>query len=126
MYMHTEAGQLLQRARRRAGLTQAELARRVGTTQSAIARLERGATSPSFSRLSQLVAACGFELQASLAPLPADNADTDAELGAFRRNLALSYDERLRNVVAVHDLVAAGRASLAATRAPRAKAKARA
>jgi transcriptional regulator with XRE-family HTH domain len=60
---------LLYEARRRAGLTQADLASRVGTTQSAIARIERGRTSPSFDRLTRLIGACGFELQVRLVPL---------------------------------------------------------
>jgi len=55
-------------ARRRAGLTQAELAARAGTTQSAIARLERGNGSPSLERISELLAACGFEVQVRLVP----------------------------------------------------------
>lgn len=39
---------LIREARRRRGLTQAQLAELAGTTQSAIARLESGRTSPSF------------------------------------------------------------------------------
>jgi transcriptional regulator with XRE-family HTH domain len=61
---------LVREARRRAGLSQAELAARAGTTQSAIARLERGRASASFRRVSELVEACGLELRVHLAPLP--------------------------------------------------------
>ncbi len=39
---------LIREARKRRGLTQAELAELAGTTQSAIARLESGRTAPSF------------------------------------------------------------------------------
>ncbi len=39
---------LVREARKRSRLTQAQLAELAGTTQSAIARLESGATSPSF------------------------------------------------------------------------------
>ena len=63
-----DGGSLVREARRRAGLSQAELAARVGTTQSAIARLERGRASPSFRRVRELVAACGLELRVHLAP----------------------------------------------------------
>ena len=59
--------QLIREVRKRAGLTQAELAARVGTTQSAIARLE-GGSEPSVRRLAELVAACGLELRVSFAP----------------------------------------------------------
>lgn len=55
--------ELVREARRRAGLTQADLAARVGTTQSAIARLERGATSLTLERATRLVRACGFDLE---------------------------------------------------------------
>jgi transcriptional regulator with XRE-family HTH domain len=62
---------LVREARRRAGLSQADLAARVGTTQSAIARLERGRSSPSFRRVVELVEACGLELRARIAaPAP--------------------------------------------------------
>jgi len=65
-----EAATLVREARRRAGLSQAELAARAGTTQSAIARLERGRASPSFRRVGELIEACGLELRVRLAPLP--------------------------------------------------------
>jgi len=51
----------------RAGLTQAELGKRVGRPQSSIARWERGAVTPSFETLRELVRACGFDLMFRLA-----------------------------------------------------------
>lgn len=42
-----EIGIQLRRARRKAGLTQAEMARRMGTTQSSVARAESGLVRPS-------------------------------------------------------------------------------
>ena len=66
-------GVLIREARRRAGLTQRELADRLGTTQSAIARLERGRTEPSYQRVVEAVRACGLVLVAQLRP--ADDAD---------------------------------------------------
>ena len=47
-------------ARKRAGLTQAELAEKVGTSQSVIARLESGNDSrtPSLSLLARIASAC--------------------------------------------------------------------
>jgi transcriptional regulator with XRE-family HTH domain len=101
---------LIQQARRRAGLTQAELAAKVGTTQSAIARWERGASRPTTERLQSLVEACGLELQLSLAPWEGD------ELAALRRNLALTVDERVARVVQLHRFVEAGRNAMANSR----------
>lgn len=66
--MHMRGADLIREGRRRAGLTQAELAARVGTTQSAIARLEGGAE-PSVRRVTELLRACGLELRVSLAPI---------------------------------------------------------
>ena len=65
--MTSTAAQLLTSARRRAGLTQRELARRARTSQSVVARIENGAASPSFRTLERLVQCAGFELQATLA-----------------------------------------------------------
>jgi transcriptional regulator with XRE-family HTH domain len=61
-----DGASLVREARRRTGLSQSELAARTGTTQSAIARLERGRSSPSFRRVTQLIEACGLELRVRL------------------------------------------------------------
>ena len=53
-------------ARRRKGLTQAELARRVGTTQAAIARLERHGALPRMRTLQRLADALGARLVVKL------------------------------------------------------------
>jgi transcriptional regulator with XRE-family HTH domain len=98
---------LIQQARRRAGLTQSELAGRVGTTQSAIARWERGSTHPTVERLQSLVEACGLELRLGLGEPSSD------ELAALRRNLALSVDARVQRIVQLHHFIAAGRAAIA-------------
>lgn len=63
-------GELLRRARSAAALSQRALAERAHTAQSVIARIELGDTSPTFSTLERLLAAAGFELDASLNPLP--------------------------------------------------------
>lgn len=46
--MRGMGAQLVREARKRRGMTQAQLAALAGTTQSAIARLESGRTAPSF------------------------------------------------------------------------------
>lgn len=57
---------LIREARRRAGLSQAELAARVGTSQPAIARYERARSMPDISTLHRIVQACGLELRLEL------------------------------------------------------------
>lgn len=100
---------VVREARRRAGLTQAELAARAGTTQSSIARLETGATDASLARIDLLVRACGFDL---VIELDAGRVDPD-EWSRAQRNLARSPDERVRDVVAAARFVVAGRTSRA-------------
>jgi predicted nucleotidyltransferase/DNA-binding XRE family transcriptional regulator len=77
----SEVAALLQQARRRAGLSQAELADLAGTSQSAINRYERGVVEPSLSTLRRLLQACGARLQIELLP--------DLSVGAPRRRGSL-------------------------------------
>jgi transcriptional regulator with XRE-family HTH domain len=58
---------LIREARRRASVTQAELAARVGTSQPAIARYERARSMPDLATLHRIVEACGLELGLELA-----------------------------------------------------------
>ena len=64
------SGSLLRDARRRAHLTQAELAERAGTTQSVISAYEAGHRQPALSTLAALVAATGFDLDVRVRPRP--------------------------------------------------------
>ena len=50
-------------ARKKAGLSQSEVARRMGVPQSAIVRLESGAHSPTLTTLSRFAAAIGVRLE---------------------------------------------------------------
>ena len=59
---------LIVEARRRAGLTQSDLADRAGTTQSSIARWESGRSEPSFHNVVRLLRLCGFVLDVHLEP----------------------------------------------------------
>jgi ribosome-binding protein aMBF1 (putative translation factor) len=54
------------KARRRAGLSQAEIAARMGTSQSTIARLESGQTLPSTKTLLRFAKATGSKIQLRL------------------------------------------------------------
>jgi uncharacterized protein len=56
---------LIERARRSASLTQAELAVLAGTSQPAVARYERGSELPTIPTLERLLRACGRELRLS-------------------------------------------------------------
>jgi transcriptional regulator with XRE-family HTH domain len=80
---------LVREARKRAGLSQAELARRVGTTQSVISRLERGATAPSMQTISDLLRACGFDLEVRVVP------HDDSDWSLVQQNLRLSPSRRV-------------------------------
>jgi transcriptional regulator with XRE-family HTH domain len=83
-------GMLIREARRRAGVSQTELARRIGTTQSAIARLERGKTEPSLKRIQEILRALGLDLRVGIVPLD-DSNWLDA-----KANLNLDVDARVR------------------------------
>ena len=66
--MSSYGGDLIREARRRAGLTQADLAGRAGTAQPAIARWESGRTAVSLDDVRRLVRLCGFDLEVMLVP----------------------------------------------------------
>jgi transcriptional regulator with XRE-family HTH domain len=89
-------GDLVKEARRRAGLTQRQLAERAGTTQSAIARLETGQTNPSFDLVVRLIEACGFRLDVFLDPY--DDSDL-AQAEAVLRIPVAKRAEHLTRVV---------------------------
>ena len=59
------------KARRRAGISQAELARRMNTTQSTVARLESGRGQPSTRTLLRFAKATGHTLKISFQPVKA-------------------------------------------------------
>lgn len=65
-----DAAVLLQEARRRSGLSRRQLARRGGTSPSTLSAYESGTSVPSVSTLSRLLRAAGFEVEASLRPIP--------------------------------------------------------
>ncbi len=57
---------LIHEARKRAGLTQRQLAERAGTTQSSVARWESARSEPSFTNVVRLLRLCGFVLDVHL------------------------------------------------------------
>jgi transcriptional regulator with XRE-family HTH domain len=104
--MTQDAANLLREARRRAGLTQRELAKRAGTAQSVVARIERGLRDPSWQTLERLIAAAGFSLHAELTLRP--TADSHM-LQDVARVLSLTPEERLAEVRNVSTFLAATR-----------------
>jgi transcriptional regulator with XRE-family HTH domain len=85
-----DAAVTLRRARRRAGLSQRELAAEAGTPQPTIARIERGHEVPRVDTLDRLLRAC---LQ-TLDTRPTGGAGVDRTL--IREMLRLTPEQRLR------------------------------
>jgi transcriptional regulator with XRE-family HTH domain len=83
-------GAIVREARRRAGISQQELARRLRTQQPVVARWETGRRAPDFNTVTAALEACGFELGISLTPL-----DASDDL-AIAKGLSLTPAERLR------------------------------
>ncbi len=81
--------QLIREARKRARLSQRELAERAGTSQPAIARLESGRHDVGIDEVARLIALCGLELE--VAVVPAD----DSDIAQARRLEELSPQDRL-------------------------------
>ena len=95
---------LIRQARRRAGITQAELARRLGTTQSVISRWERGHDAPRVDTLVDILRACGFESDVVLRP-----SDSGVDRAQIRDRLRRTPADRLHEVQALNDFVNAVR-----------------
>jgi transcriptional regulator with XRE-family HTH domain len=100
----------LREARRRAGLSQAELGRRVGKPQSVISRWERGEVEPSLETLRGLIRACGLELTLGLAKY---DDSYDLYIGEYLR---LSPAQRVDRAVGRARIYRAMRARLARAR----------
>lgn len=85
---------LVREARRRAGLSQRELAERAGTTQSAVARIETGRSAPSFDAVLRLVRLCGFDLDIMLVERD------DSDWMQARELLRMSPEDRIASGIA--------------------------
>ena len=98
---------IVREARRRSGLTQAELAARAGVPKSTVGRIESGARVPSTEMVERLVVAAGWNVFVSLSePDPG----TDS---MFERTLHRSPAERLADATRVARFVLRGRRQLA-------------
>src|SRR5688572_23196484 len=99
------AGELLSSARQRSGMSQRQVARKARTAQSVVARIELSETSPSWETLTRLLKAAGFELVTALRRITVD----PAMLDDVPRILALTAEERLREVAQVSRFISAAR-----------------
>ncbi len=91
------SSELVRSARKRAGLTQTELAQRLGTSQAAVAQLERADANPTIARLEQVLAATGHELRIS-----AESRQPSIDEGQIARHLAMTPAERLASFTAAY------------------------
>jgi uncharacterized protein len=87
-------GALLRRARKRAGITQQELAARAGVAQSVISAYESGHRQPAVPTLAALIEAAGYELVMDLRPKPPELSRLSGPVGRRVRR-------RRRDLVAV-------------------------
>ncbi|MFT4136123.1 helix-turn-helix transcriptional regulator [Microbacterium sp.] len=85
---------LIREARKRRGLTQAQLAELAGTTQSAIARLEAAKTAPSFDDVIRYLRLMDLDLDLMLVERD------DSDWAQARRNFALTPAQRHDQLVA--------------------------
>jgi transcriptional regulator with XRE-family HTH domain len=85
----TYGGDLIREARRRAGLTQAQLASLAETSQPGIARWESGRTAVSLDDVLRLINLCGFDLEFVLVPRD------DSDIAQAARLADLTGQQRL-------------------------------
>jgi transcriptional regulator with XRE-family HTH domain len=96
-----DAARVLRQARRRAGLTQRELAGKAGVPQSQVAKVESGAIVPRVDTLDRLLEACGEGLES----LPRPGRGVDRTLftldlpPAERARIAVESDRNVMEVM---------------------------
>lgn len=97
---------LIKKVREASGLTQRELAARAGTAQSVVARIETGATDPSWHTLTGIIGAAGYEFRPELRRKPVLD---PSELDDIPRILRLTPEERLLEVARLSQFMSAVR-----------------
>jgi transcriptional regulator with XRE-family HTH domain len=106
-------------ARKRAKLTQRELAHRAHAAQPLVARIESGRANPTVETLDRLLGAAGFELRVQLVP----KAAPDPVVEAYKRdvdrtllieNLRKTPAQRVQTLVAMEKLVREARRAMRA------------
>ena len=97
------AAELLREARRRAGLTQAQLGQRAAVTQSVISAYESGQRQPSLPTLLHLLRASGHALDASLTPITSSpTAPPTAPLSGPLGQRLRRHRRKIKTIAATH------------------------
>lgn len=91
-------GKLLADTRRRAGLTQSDLAKRLAISQAAVAQLEQAGSNPRLATLDRALRAAGAELVITTRPR---RSSVDESL--IRRQLELAPAERIRSLETMYE-----------------------
>ena len=99
---------LVREARRRSGLSQAQLAALAGVPKSTVGRIESGARIPSAELVERLVEAAGWDVVVSLSE---SDPGTDS---MFERTLRRSPAQRLSDATRVARFVLRGRRAISA------------
>jgi transcriptional regulator with XRE-family HTH domain len=86
-------GRLLAHVRRRAGLTQGDLAQRLAISQAAVAQLEQPGSNPRVATLDRALRAAGAELVISARPR-----QQSVDESLIRQQLALTPTQRLQGL----------------------------
>ncbi|MGH8968626.1 MAG: helix-turn-helix domain-containing protein [Actinomycetes bacterium] len=94
------AGSLLREARRRARLSQVELARRASVAQSVVSAYESGARQPSLPTLARLVSATGLDLDVRVRRPPSGLSRLSGPLGRRLRK----HRRRVQRITTAHGL----------------------
>jgi transcriptional regulator with XRE-family HTH domain len=89
----SQPGRLLADARRRAELTQVELAQRLAISQASVAQLERPGSNPRIATLDRALRAAGAELVISAGPR-----EPSVDESLIRKQLALTPAQRLNGL----------------------------
>jgi transcriptional regulator with XRE-family HTH domain len=89
-----EPGTMLRDARRRAALTQAEVAQRASTAQSAVAAYETGSRTPRLDTFRRLLGACDYEVEIVARPRMRRGASSLADVGVRIAQDLASDDEQ--------------------------------
>jgi transcriptional regulator with XRE-family HTH domain len=94
-----DGGLLIREARRRAGLTQRQLAERLGTSHGAVARWETGTVTPSWDAVVAAIRGAGLDIRVALVE------SDDHDLTLAHQRLLRSPAERLADLTAMASFI---------------------
>jgi transcriptional regulator with XRE-family HTH domain len=103
-----DAAQLVREARRRQGISQAQLALRAGTSQHAVSLIERGLRQPSLETLERLLLVTGHRLSGGLEVVPTEE-DPIHLAAAQQRSASERLTQAFEWAAFAHDLRGAAR-----------------